>query len=99
MITSRTRIFAATVAQCLAIISFFTTPFAVSGNAQHYVKFVAAQNGHFLTAGALTAIALVVSVSVCWGGKGWQKLVAVVLIIIAGMSLALLSHILASRIS
>ena len=78
MITSRTRIVSATVAQCLAIVSFFTAPWVFSGDAERYAKHVATQNGHLVVAGALTAIALVVSVPVCWRGNNLQRLVAVV---------------------
>ena len=88
MITSQTRIVSATVAQCLAIVSFFTAPWVFSGDAERYAKHVATQNGHLVVAGALTAIALVVSVPVCWRGNNLQRFVAVVLIIIAGVALA-----------
>jgi uncharacterized membrane protein len=83
MITSRTRLAAAAIAQCFAVIVFFTMPRAFSGNAQRYVGFVASQIAHAVLAGGLMGFALVVSVPVCWRGNKWQRLTAAVLIAIS----------------
>ena len=88
MITSRTRLVAAAISQCLAIVSFFTAPFTFSGNAERYVEYVVAQKGHIAVAGALMAFALVVSLPVCWRGNNLQRFIAMLFILMAGIALA-----------
>ena len=83
----RDRLSVAGIALILAILMLFTVPLAFSGNAERYVKHVAKQVRQLFLAGTFAAISFVVSIPVCWRGKEWDRLIAVVLILLSGFVL------------
>lgn len=89
------RICVAAIALFLAIGGVFTAGFVFSGDATLYARFVAGRIRHWLFIATFASTALVVSVPVLWRGRWWQRLLAILFILLAALILEVAHGVLA----